>query len=262
MGKKDLKGKRILLTGATGGFGREFAIQLQELGAHLILSGRDKSKLDSIANQLGPPDEGGGIIGLITANLSDRKGCEELYDRCLEMTPEIDILINNAGIMAYGDFHEVPQDKWEQLMEINLLSTMRLTYLFLPSMLKRRQGHIVLMSSVAGFAGSRQSSAYSASKFGMRGFGLSLYGEVHKKGIDVTILHPFWADTPILQSDDYGTIPTKKVIGIVVDKADAVIRESIKGIRKRKLSVYPGPTAKVLSFLNRFVQIIGSQGKG
>lgn len=262
MSKKDLKGKKILLTGATGGFGREFAKQLHELGAHLILSGRDKSKLDGLADHTGVSGAGGRIIGLIDANLSDRKGCEELYNRCLEITPEIDVLINNAGIIAYGGFHEVPLDTWERLMEINLLSTMRLTYLFLPAMLKRRQGHIVLMSSVAGFVGARRSTAYSASKFGMRGFGLSLHGEVHPKGIDVTVLYPFWADTPILQSDDYGSRPTGKVIKIVVDKAGDVVRESIQGIRKKKLSVYPGPTAKVIHVLNKFVQLTGSQRKG
>lgn len=262
MRKKDLKNKTILLTGATGGFGQEFTRQLLAMGAHLILSGRDTAKLRSMADAYKNTSPDGRIIGLIDADLSARKGCEDLYNRCLGLTPDIDILINNAGIIAYGNFHEVPEDTWERLVETNLLSTMRLTYLFLPGMLKRRQGHIVIMSSVAGFVGSTQSSAYSASKFGMRGFGLSLSGEVRKQGIDVTILCPFWADTPILQSHDYGTVPTRKVIGLVVDRADSVVRESIRGIRKRKLSVYPGPTAKVLSFANRFVQIIGSQGKG
>jgi short-subunit dehydrogenase len=259
---KSLFGKKILITGATGGFGQEFAKQLHGLGAHLILSGRDKSKLDSISGHLGSSNAGGRIIGLINANLSDKKGCEELHNRCLEITPDIDILINNAGIIAYGDFQEVPQDKWEQLMEINLLSTMRLTYMFLPAMLKKKQGHIVLMSSVAGFIGTKNSTVYAASKFGIRGFGLSLYEEVHHKGIHVTILYPFWADTPLLQSEDYGGKSTKKVIKIVVDKADHVIKESIKGIRRNKLSVYPGPTAKVLHFLSKFVQIRGSQRKG
>lgn len=254
--------KNILITGATGGFGQEFAKQLKHLGSQLILSGRDQTKLDSMAHYLGQSSTKGRIIGLINADLSDRKGCEELYNKCMGITSEIDVLINNAGVIAYGDFPEVPIDTWEKLMEINLLSSMRLTYLFLPNMLKRQKGHIVLMSSVAGIVGTRQSSAYSASKFGMRGFGLSLYGEVRKKGINVTIIYPFWADTPLLQSADYGSTPTHKVIRIVVDKSADVIEESIKGIRKKKLSVYPGHTAKVLHFLNRFVQIIGSQGKG
>ncbi len=261
MAKKDLKDKKILITGATGGFGREFTKQLLKHGAHLILTGQNKAKLDELAGTFAGSSEGK-IIGLISVNLDSAKGCEELYKKSLEITPDIDILINNAGIIAYGGFHEVPMDTWQRLMEINLLSAMRLTYLFLPGMLKRKQGHIVLMSSVAGIVGTKKSAAYAASKFGMRGFGLSLYGEVRTNGIDVTIIYPFWADTPILESPDYGINPTKKVIRMVVDEADDVIKESIKGIRRRKLFVYPGPAAKVISFLNRFVQIIGNQGKG
>lgn len=259
---KSLMGKKILVTGATGGFGSEFVKQLHGLGAHLILSGRDQSKLDAISGTLGPSPSGGRVIGSIKADLSNRAGCEELYAGCTAITTGLDILINNAGIIAYGDFHQVPLDKWERLMETNLLAAMRLTYLFLPAMLKRKQGHIVLMSSVAGFVGTRNSTAYSASKFGLRGFGLSLYGEVHPRGIDVTMLYPFWADTPILQSEDYGSKSTGKVIRAVVDRADDVVRESIAGIRKNKLSVYPGPVAKVLHLANKVIQIRGSQRKG
>ncbi len=263
MAIKDLRGKRILITGATGGFGREFTKQLLQLGAHLILSGQNKTKLEEMSTTYAsyPWEKGAQIIGSISADLSNEKGCETLYKDCRELTSDIDMLINNAGIIAYGDFHEVPMTTWQRLMEINLLSTMRLTHLFLPGMLKRKEGHVVIMSSVAGIVGTKQSTAYSASKFGMRGFGLSLYGEVHSHGVDVTILFPFWAETPLLRSVDYGSKPTKKVISLVVDKAEDVIKESIKGIQKRKLLVYPGPAAKVISFLNRFIQIVGSQGK-
>ena len=259
---KSLSGKKILVTGATGGFGTEFARQLHGLGAHLILSGRDQRKLDALSGALGTSPSGGKVIGSIPADLSKRAGCEELYAACKKIMAAPDVLINNAGIIAYGDFHRVPLETWERLMETNLLAAMRLTYLFLPAMLERKQGHIVLMSSVAGFVGTRNSTAYSASKFGLRGFGLSLYGEVHPRGLDVTMLFPFWADTPILRSEDYGIKSTDKVIRAVVDRADDVVRESITGIRKDKLSVYPGPVAKVLHLANKVVQIRGSQRKG
>jgi short-subunit dehydrogenase len=259
---KSLSDKTVLITGATGGFGHEFARQLIGAGARIILSGRDEAKLGEIAARCSQERGPGKVIGAITADLAGRAGCEELYTRCREITPDLDILINNAGSIAYGHFHEVPMDTWERLLETNLLSAMRLTYLFLPSMLERKIGHIVLMSSVAGFVGTRNSTAYSASKFGMRGFGLSLYSEVHRQGVDVTVLYPFWADTPILDSMDYGKESTGTVIKPLVDRADDVIRESLLGIRKRRLSVYPGPTAKVLHFFNKFVQLRGSQRKG
>jgi short-subunit dehydrogenase len=195
---KTLRHKVILITGATGGFGREFAKQLYSLDAHLILNARNKTMLEDLASQLSLITSEGRVLGLIDADLSTKKGCEELYNRCKAVTSEMDIIINNAGVIAYGHFHEIPVNRWEQLMETNLLAAMRLSYLFLPDMIKRGQGHIVLMSSVAGFIGTKNSTAYAASKFGLRGFGLSLYGEVKSKGINVTIIYPFWADTPLL----------------------------------------------------------------
>ncbi len=259
---KSFSGKTIVITGATGGFGQEFAVQLFAAGAHIILSGRNAHRLGELADRCTKSRGTGKVIGTIKADLAGSAGCGELYRRCREITPDIDILINNAGMIAYGRFQDVPMNTWEQLMETNLLSAMRLTYLFLPSMLERKSGHIVLMSSVAGFIGTGNSTAYSASKFGMRGFGLSLYSDVHSHGIDVTVLYPFWADTPILDSRDYGKESTGTVIKPLVDRADDVIRESLKGIRKRRLSVYPGPTAKALHFFNKFVQLRGSQRKG
>ncbi len=264
MPKSDLSGKTILITGATGGFGREFTRQLLQAGAHVILSGRDASMLDEMAHDyaVAPGESGARVIGSVSADLSDEKGCEALHAGCTALVPDIDVLMYNAGVITYGDFHEVPMARWQQLMEVNLLSAMRLTYLFLPAMLKRRRGHIVLVSSLAGVIATRQSAAYAASKFGMRGFGLSLYGEVHSSGIDVTIILPFWANTPLLRSTDYGSRPTRRVIRALVDSPADVVRESIRGIRRGKLIVYPGHAAKVLAFVNRFVQLIGSQGKG
>lgn len=259
---KSLKHKTVLITGATGGFGKEFVRQLYIQGAHLILTGRDTIKLENIAKQVSQIPSTGRIIGTITSDLSDKDGCEKLYNACIKITPNLDILINNAGIIIYGRFHEIPIERWERLMELNLLSSMRLTYLFLPDMINRKQGHIVLMSSVAGFVGTANSTAYAASKFGIKGFGISLHKEVKSKGINVTIIYPFWADTPLLYSQDYGQSSAKRVIKIVVDKAESVVKESIKGIRNNKLSVYPGPSAKALHFLNKFIQITGTQRKG
>ncbi len=264
MEKKDLRGKKILITGAAGGFGQEFIRQFLEMGSQLILTGRNKSKLEATAKESTSslPDVQGKILGLIEADFEDTKNCDEVYRRCMTITHEVDMLVNNAGIITYGNFYDVPRDKWESLVQIDLLSAMRLTYLFLPSMLKNGQGHIVFMSSIAGFVGTMRSAAYSASKFGLNGFGMSLYGEVHSKGVDVTIICPFWADTPILASADYGSKPTKKMNRFFVDSAEDVIKESINGIRRRKLFVYPGKFAKIIRFGSRFITIIGNQKKG
>ena len=89
-------------------------------------------------------------------DIASPQGCYDLYEKSSELAPEVDILINNAGIITYGDFPDVPQEKWEALMQVNLLAPMRLTYNFLPDMIKRGRGHLVFMSSVAGFVATSQ----------------------------------------------------------------------------------------------------------
>ncbi|MGC8901666.1 MAG: SDR family NAD(P)-dependent oxidoreductase, partial [bacterium] len=111
---ESLKHKTVLITGATGGFGQEFVKQLYAQGAYFILTGRDTAKLDNIVKQLSLMTSGGKIIGTINSDLSDRNGCEQLYIACKKLTPNLDILINNAGIILYGKFYEVQIDKPEK----------------------------------------------------------------------------------------------------------------------------------------------------
>ena len=258
---KSLANRVILITGAAGGFGREYIRQLLPLGARLILTDLNESDLHKIAKDITAslPAATGKIIGIFESNLSTREGCEQAYRKCTEISPTVDVLINNAGIMTYGDFHEVPIEKWETLMKLNLLAPMYLTHYFLPGMLEKKEGHIVNMSSVAGFVATSQGAPYSCSKFGLRGFGMALYGEIKKKGVDVTNIYPFWAKTNILNSPEYGTTTIKRLPGIFADDPKKVIRQAIGGIRKRKLHVYPGIYAKAVNFAAKFWPIVSRQ---
>jgi short-subunit dehydrogenase len=254
---------RVLITGAAGGIGREYARQLLNQGCRLILTDIDGVRLKAVAEQAldAAPAAAGVIAGLIEADISRPEGCTGLHEKCLELTGDVDMLINNAGIITYGDFHEVPRDRWETLMQVNLLAPMRLTYLFVPGMVSRGRGHIVFMSSVAGFIPTTQGTPYSCSKFGLRGFGMALSGELKSKGIQVTNVYPWWVGTDLLKSQEFGTaeIGRLPLPGLLVDRAERVVREVIWGIRKDKLHVYPGAYAKGSWLISKVSPLISRQ---
>lgn len=252
----DLKGKKILLTGATGGFGAVFVRQLLEKGAHLVLSDLDREALGAMKASPGSP---GKIIGTVPADLSSPQNCETFYSEVTAMAGPVDIIINNAGMLTYGFFHDTPVDSFYKLMQVNTLAPMHITSLFLKDMIKRKDGHIVFLSSVAGFVPTSFETTYSVSKFAIRGFSMALHGELSKMGISVTTVYPFWADTNILNSPSYGKKRAKRVPSLFVDSPELIVSAAIKGIEKRKLHVYPGFFAKATWWINKFWPLIGKQ---
>lgn len=252
----DLKDKTILLTGAAGGFGLEFTRQFLAKGARLILSDLDREALASKTAALSGP---GRILHTMGADLSGEEGCDRLYADVREAVGDIDILINNAGILTYGNFHEAPVKSFYTLMQVNTLAPMHLTSLFLKDMLNRGSGHIVFLSSVAGFVPTAFETSYSVSKFAIRGFGMALSGELANSGISVTNIYPFWADTNILNSPSYGSKRARRVPSLFIDSPDKIVAAAIKGIERGKRHVYPGFFAKATWWANKFWPIIGKQ---
>lgn len=206
--RKSLHGQTVLITGAGGGFGQAMIRQFLQAGSHVLLSDLDLRKLmqaaDEVVAGMGDAKPPGKILGFAAADLSQVEGCDALYRAATAITPRIDILVNNAGIGIFGPFMAIPQAKWERLIQINLLAPMRLTAAFLPSMIARRSGHIVNVASVAGLVGTPNLSPYCTAKFGLRGFSEALAAELRPYKIDVTAIYPFFARTPILQSERFG----------------------------------------------------------
>ncbi len=257
MGK--LTGKTILITGANGGFGREFTEQLLKEGAGLILTSRNETALRTFAEEAKRKYATGDVIAVIGADISTTDGCRELYAKTKAMVPEIDILINNAGLLTYGYFHETPVDAWRKVLQLNLFSTMELTALFLPDMIVRKQGQIVFLSSTAGFIPSSYQTAYSVSKFGVRGFAMALADEVTPFGVDITVIYPFWSDTDMLKSPAFGTKRPKKLSPRMVVSPEKIVRTSIRGIKRQKRHVYPDMFAKIFWWINKVYPMIGRQ---
>jgi uncharacterized protein len=244
----------ILITGAAGGFGSEFIKQLLQANSRLILSDRDCALIEEKVAIIRKEITTGEIIGSLAADLSDRTAWKLLYDRLKAFNLPIDILINNAGIGLFGRMDEVPTDKWEQLMQVNLLAPMALSALLAKDMIARRQGHIVNISSLAGWVAPKGLAHYSASKFGLRGFSEGLLDEVKAYNVKVTAVYPYFSRTPILNSPQYGTLAQTNnsfLARSATDPAD-IIKETLKAIIRDRPAVFPDATAKQVYFLKRY----------
>jgi short-subunit dehydrogenase len=244
----------VLITGASGGFGQELTRQLLEAGSQLILTDIDEGILRERVEAIQTRVKTGNVLSILSVDLSTREGCETLYDQVRTLNISIDILINNAGIAFYGRMDEIPNEKWERLMQVNLLAPMRLSTLFAADMITRQKGHIVNISSVAGWSGMAGLTAYAASKFGLRGFSEGLFNEVKEYNVKVTTVYPFFSRTPIIQVEKYGTLAKRNsdVPEHLVTDPAKVISETIQGIVHNKLHVFPDAMAKRIHLLKRY----------
>ena len=246
----DLNQALILITGADGGFGRHMTHQFLAAGSRLILSDIDEQRLSALQaeSEFAP----GNIVASIAANLSDEDGCQLLYDEVVNAGSIPDVIVNNAGVGVGGRFDLVPRDRWEQLMQIDLLAPMRLCHLFLPQLIERGSGHFVNISSIAGWLGTKGLTSYCAAKYGLRGFSEALAGDLEEFDIRVSTVYPFFSRTPILESDQFGYESRRVVpIDMATDPSD-VVAAIIKGIRANRMHIFPDRTAKQIHYITRF----------
>lgn len=183
----DLKNKNALITGAGKGIGKAIAIALAKEGVNVILVARTQSEIDEVAKEIN-------VLGVkslaITADVSSIDSVNNAVEKALGEFKTIDILINNAGIAAFGNFLELEPTEWERIIQVNLMGTYYVTRAVLPNMMERQTGDIINISSTAGLNGNALTSAYSASKFAVLGLTDSLMQEMRKHNIRVTALTP------------------------------------------------------------------------
>ncbi|WP_269222088.1 3-ketoacyl-ACP reductase [Flavobacterium sp. IMCC34518] len=183
----DLKNKNALITGAGKGIGRAIAVALAQEGVNVILLARTQSDIDEVAKEV----KALGVKSLaLTADVADINSVNSAVEKALAEFKSIDILINNAGIAAFGNFLELEPAAWERIIQVNLMGTYYVTRAVLPNMIEKQTGDIINISSTAGLNGNALTSAYSASKFAVLGLTDSLMQEVRKHNIRVTALTP------------------------------------------------------------------------
>lgn len=185
----DLKEKKVLLTGASGGLGKAIAIELAKSGADICLTGRNQTELEELQKTIGGKTE------IVLSDLSTSIGITDLANAAQEKMGQIDILINNAGITRDNLFMRMSDDDWNDVMNINLNSIFKLTKLLIKGMIKRRFGRIINITSVIGVAGGAGQSNYSASKAGIIASSKSLAQEVGSRSVTVNSIAPGFIET-------------------------------------------------------------------
>src|SRR5215470_5352963 len=182
------KGKTALVTGASYGIGEAFARRLAADGANVIVTARSRDRLDALAGGL--RSRYGVDITVIEADLARTSGPGVIYNATEGRGRRVDLLINNAGFGAVGDFAEIPLERQLEMIQVNVTALVELSHLFLQPMIKRRAGSIVQVASTASFQGVPYSSTYSATKAFILNFSEGLWAECREHGVRVLALCP------------------------------------------------------------------------
>ena len=187
----DLSGKNALVTGASGGIGREIAKTLHAARANVGLAGTREAVLQELADEMG---DGAHVL---VADLSSEEGAAALAANAEEAMSGLDILVNNAGITRDNLALRMKDEDWDAVLSVNLTSSFRLIRAALRGMMKRRHGRIIGITSVVGVTGNPGQANYAATKAGMIGMSKSLAQEVASRGITVNCVAPGFIATPM-----------------------------------------------------------------
>ena len=219
----NLEGKKALITGASGGIGKEIAKVLIEHNAEVCISGRNYEELNALKKSLGMK------CHVVTCDLSKKDEIIELIKKADEFMGHIDILVNNAGITKDNIFLRMSENEWEDVLNVNLNSTFNILKLITKGMVKRKYGRIINISSVVGVTGGAGQVNYSASKAGLIGLTKSLSQEIATRNITVNCIAPGFIETPMTEKLDdkrkdaiLNSIPMNR-IGKPKDLSSAII---------------------------------------
>lgn len=246
-----------LVTGGSSGIGLATAKQLAQKGNHVWLTARREELLVEAVKALeamrSTPEQ---YFGYTPADLSDPTQAMQVVTQLTERLGAPHLLINSAGIVEPGHFGDLSLFDFHRQMEVNFYATVYMVKNILPGMLERGSGTIVNVASMASVVGVFGYTAYSASKFAVRGFSEALRMELKPQGIQVMLVYPPDTDTPQLAYDNlHKPAETKVVSGTAkVMSAEAVAGEILKGIQRGRMTVIPGFDSKLLT---RLVGLLG-----
>ena len=186
-----LTGQSALVTGATGGIGGAIARALHAQGATVAISGTRREALEALASELGAR------VHICPANLSDTASVEALVPSAEEAMGGLDILVNNAGITRDNLFIRMKDEEWSDVMRVNLDSVFRLSRAAAKTMMRKRYGRIISITSVVGTTGNPGQGNYAAAKAAIVGMSKALAAEVASRNITVNCVAPGFIATPM-----------------------------------------------------------------
>tara|TARA_Y200000002_G_scaffold230262_1_gene190162 strand:+ start:246 stop:977 length:732 start_codon:yes stop_codon:yes gene_type:complete len=191
----NLKNKKVLITGATGGIGKSIVKKFTELEANIVASGTNDNKLNNLKNNFPK-------IDILKFKLEDHDKIEHFINEAVEKLEGIDILINNAGITLDNISIRLTEENWKKVLDINLTSSFLMCKYAIKKMLKNKYGKIVNITSIVGHTGNLGQANYAASKAGIVAFSKSLAIEYAKKNINVNCISPGFIKTEMTDKID------------------------------------------------------------
>ncbi|RMG90657.1 MAG: SDR family oxidoreductase [Zetaproteobacteria bacterium] len=226
----EVSNKRIILTGAAGGMGSILARELARRGGRLVLVDANEQALNELASELDAV--------ALPGNLASREDCQQVAELALKaLDGGVDLLINLAGINSFAAFEDEDPAKLELMMHVNVLAPMWLTRALLPTLQKQGSGRIVNVGSIFGSIGFAYFTAYSASKFALRGFSEALRRELLDTGIKVTYIAPRAVKTP-MNTDK--VMRMGEATKMNMDSPEDVVKKIIKAINNDRKDIYFG----------------------
>jgi NAD(P)-dependent dehydrogenase (short-subunit alcohol dehydrogenase family) len=260
---KRLEGRTAVVTGAGGGIGRAVADRLARAGCHLALCDRNEAALAETAESV---QARGRRASQHVVDVSSRKSMEALVDEVLSFHGSVHVLVNNAGVTVVSSFENQSLDDFEWLMGVNFWGVVYGCKLFLPALLAADEAHIVNMSSVFGIMGVPMQSAYSASKFAVRGLSESLRAELSSTHVGVTSVHPAGVATNIVRDARYSARAFGNMKAGLVERfarkmqpPELIAERILLAVQKNQPRVLVARGARVIDTMQRASPVLGSR---
>lgn len=240
MRTRELAGRVVAITGAAGGLGRELCVAFAARGARIAALDLDDLGLERLRRDLALPE-----FLVAHGDLTDPQRCAAAFEAIVQRWGGVDVLVNNAGISHRSLFAETEPAVIRRVMEVNFFSALHATHAALPTLLDR-QGAVVVISSVAGFAPLAARAGYSASKHALHGMFNTLRAELAPRGLDVLIVCPAFIATEIaaahLGGDGAAALGPRTVVGNALDPA-TVARQIVRAVQRRRRMLLVGRVA-------------------
>lgn len=224
---EQLQGRTALVTGATGGIGRQISRHLAQAGMNVVVSGRREEVLADVVAELRAQ---GVKSEAVPADLGDPTQVDPLIERSEAALGEIDLLVNNAGVEISGSFTSYTREELTSVVDVNLTAPMLLTHRVVPGMLERGRGHVVFISSLAGKLGPAYNEPYGATKAGLVGLNQSLRAEYRHAPIGFSVVCPgFTAGEGMYQRMTEEGVRSNRLLGeTTTEKVAARVVEAIR----------------------------------
>ena len=244
----DFRGRWALVTGASAGIGVAVARELAAYGAKLILTARRRDRLDALAAELAATHKT--ETRIVVADLQDPAAPQQIYDATEGAGIPVDILINNAGLGHYGEFYKLDPEQEYSMVRVNCEAVVRVARLFIPRMVERRRGWMLVVASTASFQPIPYNAVYAATKVFDRFFSLALAAEVKKFGIRITALCPSTTETEFFDVSGGGGV-FRKLAGM--QSADEVARKAVIALARGRRTIVPNFKGAFGAFMTRFI---------